>query len=513
MMHSFATVVVPFPTANADRVNAYLDEIGNPAGFAIKGPLDESQFVHFMSLTVVCDKDESHLVLEVNGDGEVDGVLDRLAVTLADPLDRAFRLAGAWDGEKDLGAFLRERHLSVGQGWFSTPGLNFDGIPGMSVSRIRDEEKLAKWACRFLENTPISGSALATLEAARKELWDNKAMKWAFVAEDAPCLKGVPDAVRGLLPTVWSGLTSLAWPFVLIALAGLILVTWQWGLALGLFAFAFLAAVQFGVLYLWLRITETTDVPQDIPPSAAHVECIMKRENFAAQNHMAAVSTLKPGQFRRFLLRLGFWAAGQTGAHFSRPSFLGPTGVIHFARWFVIPKTNKLIFFSNYDGAWESYLEDFIEEAYQGVSGIWSNTVDFPKTDNLFGVTVLGNGTNRGANDGDRLRRWTRRQQYVSRVWYSAYTDLTLDRIRTNAAIQQGIAVARTEADAEDWLSCFGSTPRPAATLESNEIPTLVFGGLSRLRFSKCLMLRLAAKEEANKTWLKTIEDELTYGA
>ena len=206
------------------------------------------------------------------------------------------------------------------------------------------------------------------------------------------------------------------------------------------------------------------------------------------------------------------WAAGQSGAHFSRPGFLGPTGVIHFARWFVIPKTDKLIFFSNYDGAWESYLEDFIEEAYQGVSGIWSNTVGFPKTDNLFGVTILGIGSHRGANDGDRLRRWTRRQQYVSRVWYSAYTDVTLDRIRTNAAIRQGIAVAKTEADAADWLSCFGSTPRPASILESNEIPTLVFGGLSRLRFSACLMLRLAAAAEANKAWLKTIEGQLTYG-
>ena len=512
MTHSFATVVFPFPSANAERVNAYLNDIGNPAGPAIKGPLDKSQFVHFMSLTVVPDENESHLVLEVSGDGEVDGVLDRLAVTLAVPLDRVFRLTGAWHGETDLGAFLRGRHIGVGQGWFSTPGLNFDGTPGMSVSRIRDEEKLAKWASRFLEKTPISVSALDTLEAARKELWDHKAMKWAFVAEDAPCLDGVPDAIRGILPTIWTGLTDLAWPFVLIALAGAALVTWQWGLALGVFAFALLAAVQFGVLYVWLRIKETTDVPEDIQPSAAHVECIMTRENFAAQNHMASVSTLKPGQFRRFLLRVGMWAAGQSGAHFSRPGFLGPTGVIHFARWFVIPKTDKLIFFSNYDGAWESYLEDFIEEAYQGVSGIWSNTVGFPKTDNLFGVTILGIGTHRGANDGDRLRRWTRRQQYVSRVWYSAYTDVTLDRIRTNAAIRQGIAVAKTEADAADWLSCFGSTPRPASTLESNEIPTLVFGGLSRLRFSACLMLRLADAAEANKAWLKTIEGQLTYG-
>ena len=74
------------------------------------------------------------------------------------------------------------------------------------------------------------------------------------------------------------------------------------------------------------------------------------------------------------------WAAGFIAAYGSRPSFLGPTGVIHFARWILLPETNKLLFMSNYDGAWETYLEDFIEKAHQGVTGIWSNTQGFPRT-------------------------------------------------------------------------------------------------------------------------------------
>ena len=39
---------------------------------------------------------------------------------------------------------------------------------------------------------------------------------------------------------------------------------------------------------------------------------------------------------------------------------------------------------SNFDGTWERYLEDFIELAYPGLNGIWSNTVGFPKTRDLF---------------------------------------------------------------------------------------------------------------------------------
>ncbi len=198
-------------------------------------------------------------------------------------------------------------------------------------------------------------------------------------------------------------------------------------------------------------------MPQDRTPPKAAVDAAMAREAFAFQNHLAASSTIKPGRLRMLTLRAGLWIAGQIGVIFSRPSFLGDTGVIHFARWVVLPKTRTLLFFSNYDGAWESYIEDFIEEAHFGVTGIWSNTVGFPRTNNLFFL---------GAVDGDRLRRWTRRQQYPSLFWYTAYPKLTLARMRTNAAIRQGIACAATEAEAADWLACFGSSPRPANSVE-----------------------------------------------
>ena len=59
---------------------------------------------------------------------------------------------------------------------------------------------------------------------------------------------------------------------------------------------------------------------------------------------------------------------------------LGKNGVIHFARWMRLPGTDQLLFFSNYDGSWESYLEDFITRAHQGQSAAWSHGVGFPAT-------------------------------------------------------------------------------------------------------------------------------------
>ena len=134
---------------------------------------------------------------------------------------------------------------------------------------------------------------------------------------------------------------------------------------------------------------------------------------------------------------------------------------------------------------------------------MWSNTLGFPRTRFLLGG---------GATDGDRFRRWARRQQVPVLFWYSAYPSLKMQRIRLNAAIRRGIAAAKTDAEAEDWLSCFGSAPRKPFELDKPDIQTLVFGGLRRMRFSAGIVLGFGAEAAAANAWLRTIEPEVTYG-
>src|SRR5262249_9579816 len=94
----------------------------------------------------------------------------------------------------------------------------------------------------------------------------------------------------------------------------------------------------------------------------------------------------------------------------------------------------------------------------------------------------------------------------------TAYPDLTLARIRLNAAIRQGVASARTEEDASDWLSCIGSAPRPPAQIETREIPTLVFGGLRRLWHARAIFVEFLGDRTELKKWLRHIEPRLSYG-
>jgi deferrochelatase/peroxidase EfeB len=508
MPHAFLTLAIPFDNGRVDTVNTCLDGLGNPSAPKFAQPLDQAAFVHFMSITVVPgsgSEKNAHLILEINADGTAPTVLERLETAIGRELLVLLEAAGISIGTTPMRDYLARHRHKTGQTLTSIPGLDFDGTPGMTVPRISAEADLAHYITPMLDDPAMARlpSALDILGRVRGKLWDDAAWKWAFVPAPAPMLDAAPSPWSAILPVAISLLGALLWPAVLVAVTAFLLAWYLGTFATALIVSCVVLAAELGTAYAWLRRVEAADVSDDTPPSQTAVRDILQHENFVVQNHMAAASQMKSGRFRRLTLRIGLWVAGQLALHVSRPGFLATTSVIHFARWILLPGTDKLLFMSNFDGTWEAYLEDFIEEARQGVTGIWSNTVGFPKTNNLFFD---------GAADGDRLRRWTRRQQHTSHCWYSAYPRLTLSRIRINAAIRQGIASANTEADAKDWLACFGSAPRPATTIEFADVPTLVLGGLSRLRFGTALLLRLGADVAANQRWLTAIEGSISYG-
>jgi deferrochelatase/peroxidase EfeB len=404
----------------------------------------------------------------------------------------------------------------------------------------------------------------------------HKPIKWAFVAEPTRVLEGPPDPKYAEITAGISIARKLLWPlYILLALVLLdryfvadVLVAEahvKWPLSycvtatsvVGLLLFAFLgwlrrprkfpfttlvastvitialfhsfgdafewlfeatasivvvAAIAAALIYWHLRIREDSDPADDHTPDAARVCDLMKDENYFPQNHMFTISTIKRGLPRWLALRSILTVIG-TNLCVSRPGFLGKNGVIHAARWLWIsdPKlpwfrfydAGRLIFWSNYDGTWESYVGDFVADSPDGVTGLWSNCLGFPHAKNLI---------DDGAKNRDRLVRWARRQQKPTTFWYSAYPKLTNARIRTNAAIRQGIASAQTDADARDWMSLFGSQPRPPESLAMRQIPTLIFGGLSSLGCATCYMIHLCGSRQEQRQWLSDVRESVTFG-
>ena len=253
-----------------------------------------------------------------------------------------------------------------------------------------------------------------------------------------------------------------------------------------------------------LRQSEKSDQPQDLNPSEERIARLMALENQTRQNHLTAVSVMKAGWYRRLALRYVFWVLGELGPYFSKRGTLAGIATIHFARWVLLPETDRLLFYSNYDGSWVSYLEDFIERAARGLTAVWSNTWHFPKTEFLLQM---------GARDGERFKRWARTQQQPTWFWYSAYPELTTERVRVHARIRHLFASADTEEQAASFLECFRFEPREQE-IEKAKIPTLVFGGLKGLHFSQALLVRFRDDSPAHvKEWLRFVDGQgIHYG-
>ena len=108
---------------------------------------------------------------------------------------------------------------------------------------------------------------------------------------------------------------------------------------------------------------------------------------------------------------------------------LGGIPTIHFARWVILDDRN-VVFLSNYDGSWSSYLGDFVDRASLGLTAIWGNTKGFPRPRLL----MFG-----GARDEQRFKSFARRAQVPSLAWYRAYPELSIPNIANNEVLRRGI--------------------------------------------------------------------------
>ena len=292
------------------------------------------------------------------------------------------------------------------------------------------------------------------------------------------------DAVYALL-ALPAHLYTHGWDILTVVLGGLVLAS---GALL-------VTIVAFALLIRWREKNEPSD---NRIADLEHVEAITQRENAPGyeQNHILAVMPLKPGVVRQLSFAFVMWGIKQAVTYWFRPGFVVTMGTIHKARWFRIKGTRQFVFFSNYDGSWESYLEDFITRAHEGQTAAWSHGVGFPPTSFLIFD---------GAKDGDRFKRWVRRQQRVSRVWYSRFPGLTLKQIHRNAMIEDGLARAANDTDARRWLAHFGSAQREVDELEAQEAQSLAFTGFKSQRHATALILRLPDDRRALRALLASL--------
>ncbi|SLN59670.1 hypothetical protein ROA7450_03090 [Roseovarius albus] len=221
--------------------------------------------------------------------------------------------------------------------------------------------------------------------------------------------------------------------------------SWYVELAYVLFmGFIGLLVVLPGMIY-WLRRLELHDSSQhaaQIEPK--EVAEMAKREDWVSQNHMGSIVHIRPGVLRTLIVRFGHRGLGLLLRVTARDGYLGSMRTVHFAHWAFLNNHSRLLFFSNYDQSWGSYLDDFIEKAHVGLTLAWGCGVGFPPTRFLIYD---------GASRGRLFKNWALASRSVSRFWISAYPDLSVDQIERNYRLAKGLREDNLNAeDAIKWV-------------------------------------------------------------
>lgn len=527
-VQSMVTIVAPVARDKVEGLRKRIgDTLANPASETFRAAVESASaehaapFLHFSSLHAFVSRDgkRGYLALEFSADGtEAFGIaeLARRAGPLLQPL---FAEASDWQPGQGFGDYLRGHQVKIGSGLFDTAGLAFSGTPGLSVSDIHAEDALTREVARLLATHDDAPPPLGRLKAVRDAI---AGTSFAWALETPPPAIKSPDKDASILTKIVTlapaFVATYLWPLLLVLLPLCLWLAWpdtdagpDWtlktvlGLAAGALGLvALFTLIILGLMYLAFVRQEARDFVSDAAPEAGEHARMTARENApgCVQNHMVSQTELKPGFLRYLTVRLAFWIIARLTALNPKPGHLGDIGTIHFARWVAVPGTRDLLFFSNYGGSWESYLEDFITKAHEGLTAVWSNTTGFPRSRNLFAD---------GATDGERFKRYARASMVHTPFWYSAYPGLTTANIRTNRLVRRGLAAAMNESQAVEWLACFGSAPRPLAKLETTQIQSLVFGGMGFKPEGRLLVLRLGDDIGKNREWLGGVLPRIAF--
>jgi deferrochelatase/peroxidase EfeB len=528
MGHALVTIVCPLSGERLTDARTAIDRLGNPANEDLAkklGALDgDGSGTHFASLHAIesTDGKSTYLLLEFSADGSTKDAIARFARTGGDDLRSVLALASDWSDGADMADYLTRHSFTVGGGWTDNPGVGFAGTPGMSVGRIQLERRLTAQCTAILADQPAHLTGLERMARVRAEIAKDPTFEQALTTPTEQMRFVAPNLPAVLAKLVPSFITVYLWPLVLLVLLWTIGEGLWKGAAPGLWYqrlehflcgafFGFVEAIIVALIlvviaalvaYGALRRAEADDPVDDRAADPGINAAIFDRENAYAQNHMISITRRKPGGLRSFTSRLVFWGLGELAGFLFAPGYLGEIGTIHFARWVTPPGTRDLIFLSNYGGSWESYLEDFITRAHAGLTAVWTNTIGFPRTENLL---------EKGATDGERFKRYARRSMIPTLFWFCAYPDLTTTAIRLNARIRQGLASAMTEDEAKAWLAFFGSAARPAEKLVSSDIQSLLFGGLGFLPAGTCRVLTLPEDKRKARDWLNAIQPHIAF--
>ena len=358
------------------------------------------------------------LAFETNYDGSLEDHLKDLVANCRQELDEVYSFFPGYPPKGSDGpsieAYLRAKYRDTSA--LIDTYAYYVALPGRSLKDIRNAIAVYDEAKDFIDNPSNKNSDPKGLESDLIEYFKTKAsekpIRFPVTQNGLRYLLGINMAVLTLL--------CLAFPIVLIPLycwwKGLTSL-FEIGMVAGLTLLCLLPLLYFGrwiVINLVGRYFEDEEQRTPEPFDPTKHPPVFRLLDLGRQNHICTYATVKPGWFRMYVLRRALWLGPVLFKYFFILGKLDQMSTIHFARWTLIGR--QLIFFSNYDGSWSSYLSDFSDEAW-GVNLVWGNTIGFPETKFI----TLG-----GAHDLEGFEAQAAEHYAPAPVFYSAYPNRSL---------------------------------------------------------------------------------------
>jgi hypothetical protein len=352
----------------------------------------------------------SYLCFMVDCDGSADDLLARMTQR-PDGLRTIFGHCEEFAQTTDLHGWLRARRIK--------PAASYVNWVGRSVGQVREEARLHE----------LLRVALSGIDESEPQKILVRLRQSIMLPEP---LKPTPPT-----PVAWRiyNLSHLLLPFV-IAVACLALFPIITIVLLGIGSVLFVVA---------LRRHEQTDKFVEQRYDANWVAELRKGEDHDVSNQYTAMGSIKPGRFRLWTEIAILYGINWVARHIFTRGSLARIGTIHFAHWVFLDQGRRAFFCSNYDGGHEAYMDDFINKVGFGLNLSFSGGIGYPTTNWHLA---------RGAWLEQDFKRFQRRHQIPTDVWYKAYPGLTAHDLARNSRIRNGFEkTAMSDDEIRRWLA------------------------------------------------------------
>jgi hypothetical protein len=377
-----------------------------------------SRSIHFARFAILDDPgrgpDRKRLLYSSNYDGDLDGHLTELTAITSD-MDAIWGRCEAYAGAARFGAFIRAHACE--------PEAFYIAFRDETVERIQQSITLRRQVQPLLD--AASAGSLATILprlSTGEPVWVGAIRRALSTAgrdigtalerltRALPIVADVPRAI------IRSGFTNVLRGTQRILASLDRYVVFRWFNRITRNRLPPLKSVYSSVVLDNCRVPLPIVAGDEIPSGQDRVPPTF-REDVVTQNQLTLITVVREGQVDR--VRAVMSAIDSYAKRLAPPGSLIGISTIHFVRWLLLDEGRRLMMVSDYDGSWESYIDEFAELILSGLDAIWETSYGYPPD---------------GARDLPAFKRFLRSHQVPSEVFFSAYPEETVLNIVNDRA-------------------------------------------------------------------------------